>query len=187
MKNFTILFIILMYALTLFGQQEELKQLTKEDQATDVERGIMKLNFLPFSLSYEFKVDRQMTMMVEPSFNFNWSDNGLFYFSPTVTFFYRYYYNFDKRNLKGKRTAKNSVNFVGAAMLFSFWNAAWSAQLSSDDYIRYFGAGPVWGIQRNYKKHFSLGINLGPIISYGNQGFRPDAIAYITLGFWLGK
>ena len=187
MKTITILLLTFIFAISLQSQEAGLKLLSDVEQATDVEKGIMKLNFLPISFSYEFRVNKEMTMMVEPSFNFNWSANGLYYFSPTVTVFYRYYYNYEKRNMKGKRTAKNSVNYVGATMIFSFWNAAWSARLGPDDYIRYFGFGPVWGIQRNYKKHFSLAINLGPIVSYGNKGLRPDAIAYLTLGFWLGK
>ena len=187
MKFFTVTLLAFFLTFSMRGQQEDLKLFSNEEQATDVESGILKLNFLPVSISYEYRVDKQMTMMFEPSFQFNWTNEGQFYFSPTVSVYYRYYYNFDKRNMKGKRTAKNSVNYVGAAMIFSYWNAAWSASLNTDDYIRYVGFGPVWGIQRNYKGHFSLGINLGPIVAYGNQGFRPDAIAYLTLGFWLGK
>jgi hypothetical protein len=47
--------------------------------------------------------------------------------------------------------------------------------------------GPVWGIQRNYKCHFSLGIILGPAISFYPGKILPDGIAEITLGFHFGK
>ena len=129
MKTIIILLLTFLFAISLQSQEAGLKLLSNVEQETDVEKGIMKLNFLPLSFSYEFRVNKEMTMMVEPSFNFNWSTNGLYYFSPTVTVYYRYYYNYEKRNMKGKRTAKNSVNYVGATMIFSFWNAAWSARL----------------------------------------------------------
>ncbi len=183
-----LLLIIFTTAITLsaIAQDEQLQALTKAEQSSDVEKGILKLNFLPMSLSYEFRVERLMTMMVEPSFSFTWT-NGVPYFSPHVNVYFRHYYNFNKRNLKGKRTAKNSANFVGATMVFNFWNAAYTPSMESDGYIRYFSVGPVWGIQRNYRRHFSLGINLAPLISLGNQGIKLDAMAMITLGFWLGS
>jgi len=177
MKKLVLLIVTFLLITTVFGQPE---------QSQDVEKGIMKINFLPISFSYEFRVDEDMTVMVRPSFGFNFTNNsGAIYFSPQVTSFFRYYYNIDKRNAKGKRTAKNSVNYVGAVMLFSFWNAAWSNNVNPEDFIRYFAMGPVWGIQRNYSKHFSLGINLGPLIAVGNQGVRADAIVELTLGFWI--
>jgi hypothetical protein len=185
-KLITIAFALLITA-SVMGQEEQLRLLGQNEQSWDVEKGIWKINFLPLSFSYEFRIEEAMTLMIEPSFGFNWTSEGTFYYSPNVRLYYRYYYNFQKRNYKGKRTAKNSVNYVGAVMYFSFWNAAWSANLNTDDYIRYFGFGPVWGIQRNYTKHFSLGINLGPTISVGNYGVRPDAIVMLTLGFWLGS
>lgn len=187
MKNLMLFALIATITVSVYGQEESLRILGQEEQSSGVEKGIWKLNFLPLSFSYEFRVEKNMTVMVEPTFGFNFTNEGNFYFSPTVNLYYRYYYNFDKRNFKGKRTAKNSVNYVGAVMYFSFWNAAWSATLNSDDFIRYFGFGPVWGFQRNYNKHFSLGINLGPTISVGNQGVRPDAVVMLTLGFWLGE
>jgi hypothetical protein len=187
MKNVVAILLLSLIFSTFYGQQENLKTLKTEEYSPDVELGIWKINFLPISFSYEFRMQHSMTMMVEPSFNFNVLNNGFVYLSPNVNFYYRYYYNFDKRNMKGKRTAKNSANYFGAVMYFSFWEAAWTANSSEDDFITYFGFGPVWGIQRNYRGHFSLGINLGPTISFGNQGARPDAYVMLTLGFWLGK
>lgn len=186
MKNLLIFIITATLAVSAISQEEKLQIPTQVEQKSDVEKGIMKLNFLPMSLSYEFRVDQSMTMTVEPSFSFTWT-NGVPYFSPHVNVYFRHYYNFTKRNMKGKRTAKNSANFVGATMVFNFWNAAWTPSMESNDYIRYFSVGPLWGIQRNYSKHFSLGINLSPLISLGNKGIKPDAMAMVTLGFWLGN
>lgn len=187
MKNLIIFAMTSLFILQLPAQDEDLRKLSQAEQRSDVEKGIWKINFLPLSFSYEFRVEESMTVMVEPSFGFNYLSNGFIYFSPNVNLYYRYYYNFSNRNLKGKRTAKNSANYIGAIMYFSFWDAAWSSNLSSDDFITYFGFGPVWGIQRNYPKHFSLGINLGPTISVGNKGVRPDAVVMLTLGFWIGR
>ena len=186
MKKLLLILITTTFFLSATAQEEQLQLLAQDVQTSEVEKGIFKLNFLPMSLSYEFRMDRLSTMMVEPSFNFTWT-NGVPYFSPHVNVYFRHYYNFNKRNMKGKRTAKNSANFVGAVMVFNFWNAVYTPSLEENEYMRYFSVGPVWGIQRNYAKHFSLGINLAPLISIGNLGVRPDAMVMITLGFWLGK
>jgi hypothetical protein len=154
-------------------------------QKDDVEKGIFKLNFIPISGSYEFRVAEQQTAMIMPAFGFNFNDN-VFFFSPTISAYYRYYYNFANRNMKGKRTAKNSVNFVGAVMDFSFWNA-WQSNTSEPQQTRFFQMGPIWGIQRNYPKNFSLGIVLGPTLAFGNTGIDFDAHIELSLGFWLGK
>jgi hypothetical protein len=172
------LVVLIVFLFPLFMQGQEV------EQKTDVEQGIFKINFIPLSASYELKVAERQTALIQGGFSFG-TYNSHFYLSPTVTGQYRYYYNFDARNMKGKRTAKNSVNFVGAVMDFSFWSA-WQSN-DAENTQRYFLVGPVWGIQRNYPKHFSLGITLGPAIAVGNKGVWADAYIELTLGFWLGK
>jgi hypothetical protein len=174
--------VVLIIAIISFGTLN-----AQSEQATDVEKGIHKLNFIPLAYSYEARIAQAQTFMVQPSFGFNWISSSAAYPTMQLTSFYRYYYNFDKRNAKGKRTIKNSANYFGAMMSFSFWDATWSGNVSNEDYIPYWAAGPVWGIQRNYRSHFSLGLTLGPMLSVGNKGFRADGYFELTLGFWLGK
>jgi hypothetical protein len=178
MKKVYLLLSALLIATALTAQNE---------QADGVEKAIHKINIIPVSYSWEARVAQTQTVMLQPSFGLNWFSSGAVVPAIQLNSFFRHYYNFEKRNAKGKRTIKNSANWVGAVMGFSFWNAAWSNTVSNDDYIPYWFVGPVWGIQRNYRSHFSLGITLGPTLSVGNQGFRADAYVELTLGFWLGK
>ena len=74
MKTIIILLLTFLFAISLQSQDEGLKLLSNVEQSTDVEKGIMKLNFLPLSFSYEFKVSREMTMIWTPLFDTNmWS------------------------------------------------------------------------------------------------------------------
>jgi len=158
-------------------------------QSTDVEEGIFKINFLPLSVSYEMKIATLQTIMLEPGFGFGYSivdSYGYFNFSPYLNFHYRYYYNFEKRNAKGKRTARNSVNFVGAVGNYTAYTN-YSNYGENNKGYRYMTMGPVWGIQRNYPKNFSLGIILGPALSFYTTGVRPDIIGSLTLGFHLNS
>lgn len=158
----------------------------QDNQPRDVELQIHKINFIPLAYSFEARVANSQTVFIQPSLGFSWV-GATFFPAVQVTGNYRYYYNFDKRAEKGKRTAKNSANYVGAMMNFSFWDAAWAAGFDGNDYTPYWAVGPVWGIQRNYKSHFSLGLALGPMLTVGNKGVRGDAYVELTLGFWLGK
>lgn len=179
-KTFTLALILLASCLVK-GQAE---------QATDVEKGIFKINFLPIAVSYEMKLAPQQTIMFEPGLGFNWSNDNedIYYFnvSPYLGFYYRYYYNFDARNAKGKRTARNSVNFIGAKAVYTVYTqyANFGSNRSAYDFMT---IGPIWGIQRNYPKNFSLGINLGPALSFYPGGVRFDAIVDLTLGFHLNS
>ena len=158
-------------------------------QSNDVEEGIFKINFLPVSISYEMKIASLQSIMLEPGFGFGFSvvdSYGYFNFSPYLNFHYRYYYNFDKRNAKGKRTARNSANYVGAMANYTVYTN-YSNYGEDNKGYRYMTIGPVWGIQRNYPKNFSLGIILGPAISFYSSGIRADAIAALTLGFHLNS
>jgi hypothetical protein len=158
-------------------------------QAEDVEQGIFKINFLPISASYEMRVGQYQTMMLEPGAGFEYSyssDNTYWNFSPNLGIHYRYYYNFDARNEKGRRTAKNSVNFVGAYSRINIYTNYADFGENSEGY-KFMTFGPVWGIQRNYKSHFSLGLMLGPAISFYPGKIAPDMILQLTLGFHIGK
>lgn len=176
-KMITLVAAIIMFSAT-YAQNE---------QPDGVEKVVHKINIIPITYSWEAKIAKTQTVMLQPAIGLNWISSGAVVPSIQLNAFFRHYYNFNKRIAKGKRTTKNSANWVGAVMSFSFWNAAWSNNISNDDYIPYWAVGPVWGIQRNYRSHFSLGITLGPTISVGNRGFRADAYVELTLGFWLGK
>lgn len=158
------------------------------EQATEVEDGIFKINFIPLNFSYEMKVGPTETLLFEPGLGFNsYTDDDNYYWNlnPYLKMYYRYYYNFDKRNLKGKRTARNSVNYLGAMAKYIVYTNWGDPKAARGDYP-FMVVGPVWGIQRNYKSHFSLGIAMGPALAIAPSRVYADGILELTLGFHLG-
>jgi len=180
MKKFTSLLIIPLILLTLN---------TKSQQASDVEDGIFKINFLPLSFSYEKRVGHFQTMMLEPGMGLdisNYNEINYINFSPSLGIHYRYYYNINKRNFKEKRTSNNSANFVGVYAKYTVYTD-YADFAENQDAYKFMTFGPVWGIQRNYRKHFSLGLLIGPAISIYPGRIALDGIFQLTLGFHFGK
>lgn len=81
----------------------------------------------------------------------------------TVNTGFRYYYNFEQRNKKGKKTINNAANYYGLDL------AAYFAPLLNN---AYFGNGeigitPHWGFQRNVGKKVNFELMLGPTVRLG--------------------
>lgn len=87
---------------------------------------------------------------------------------------YRHYYNLPKRRDEGRLSTNYSGNYIGlfAEPSFIFAKDREATQLY---------AGGVWGIQRNYNRHFHLDVSLNAGI--GQNGFETKA--GLRLGFWL--
>lgn len=80
----------------------------------------------------------------------------------------RWYYNTEKRQALGKKTAGNSANYLGIKTFFSFPNNLYSTpnQVSLiflSDYDKAFRISADWGIRRRPYKSFNweLGVGLG--------------------------
>lgn len=170
---------------------------------------LVKINFLYPGVSYEKRISKSQTLyvnayvLIAPSGLISefGSPDGV-YIAPDLTLQYRYYYNGLKRYKNGKRTDKNSMNYMG--MLYDvFYSDMPVTQWTKEPRARLVHtAGLVWGMQRNYAKHFSLGLDLGPGFTFAKETdywyFGPldemvrtktifTLIASVSLGFWIGR
>ncbi|MFS4493746.1 hypothetical protein [Maribacter sp. 2308TA10-17] len=78
---------------------------------------------------------------------------------------YRYYYNLERRITKGKNISGNTGNYVGGLMLVQFGNPI-IGDIQRPDI---FGVGPVYGIQRTYRRGFFYRLEGG--VAYLEDGF----------------
>lgn len=178
--------------------------LAQSDDVTNV----AKLTLLNPGFGYEVRTAKYQTLHAQLFMNtalFGQADaantpNFQLYFDPAATLQYRYYYNNRKRLQNEKRTDKNSMNYVALVgeVIFSRMPL-----LSDHDEemrrraVNRFGA--LWGLQRNFQKHFSLDLNvgLGYLVSTGTYGgllFTPEkrtvsqlaVLGQLNVGFWFG-
>src|ERR1700754_636872 len=100
-----------LFTLTGFSQNSDAIDVTNVSKVTIINPG----------LSYEHRIGKLQTLHVQaymsPSFGIGFSDaigtTSFFYIDPAVNLQYRYYYNARARQEKGKRTAMNSLNYIG--------------------------------------------------------------------------
>lgn len=138
-------------------------------QTEDV-TNVAKVTLLNPGLSYEARIGKYQTVHGQLFMNtsaygetdgFGNADFD-FYFDPAATLQYRYYYNAEKRLEKEKRIDKNSMNYVagvGEVFFSKMPLKAFSLEEAERRPVWRFGA--VWGLQRNFEKHFSVDLNLG--------------------------
>lgn len=177
-------------------------------QVTDV----LRVSFLNPGVSYEKAIGQSQTLFGHAFINTlisiqRSSYSGTetkFSFDPALLLQYRFYYNYKQREKAGKRTAYNSLNYVGP-IVRTLWSKAdifdnsWSSAELERRLVTTIGG--IWGFQRNYPKHFSLDLNLGLGYVFANssrfnfQTSQMDRrmrgtigfIGDLTLGFWLNR
>ena len=129
-------------------------------------------------------------------------DKATFVLDPALTLGYRFYYNYNKREEKGKRTAMNSLNYLSPVFETSYSKNAISSDYLVEEKRRLMNTvGLVWGIQRNYMKRFSLDLQLGAGYLFANSmesgsgsgntihkmAGRATTIGRLSLGIWLNR
>ena len=182
------------------------RALSETSSEADVEQ-VFKLTILSPGIGYEVPVGKFQTVFLHGYVGFNggysYSDamgsSSYFYLEPTASVEYRYYYNFEKRQESGKRIAKNSANYLSPFFRTGIARRYW---VNESGYVEHNGravhtVGAVWGLQRNYKSHFSLDLNIGagyifkekPFTDmHGNteeNGGRFTIPGRLSIGFWL--
>lgn len=172
-------------------------------------RDVTRVTFFNPGVSYEKRIAKFQSLYAQAfmntSFALGFSDalGSTFniHFDPGFTFQYRYYYNSAKRRAKGKRTEMNSLNYGSAILQTVFSNANVSSSYIPEEKNRAINiAGVVWGFQRNYRKRFSLDLNLGMGYLFTTANISGNAgqsntrsigefttISQLDLGFWLNK
>lgn len=180
----------------------------QDKNKTDV-TNVYKVTFLNPGASAEFRIGKYQTLYGRAYLYTSVAEINSFdekrvdvYFDPAGALQYRYYYNAIKRSKAKKRTELNSLNYLAAVYEVFFSKLPLSASYYKELNRRAISqAGFVWGIQRNYKKRFSLDFNIGLGYLFGkgttrnlitNEDFRETIgsvtyIAEINLGFWLNR
>ena len=169
---------------------------------------VTKINFLNPGISYEKPVGKFQSLVgqayLSTSFSLSGSSSGTqssISFDPALSLQYRFYYNYERRQKKGKRTEMNSLNYFSPTIQTIF-----SKQRISSSHFMEINrracntVGVVWGFQRNYRKRFSLDLNLGlgylfttaRVQDNTGQIVRENVgefttLGQLTLGFWLNK
>jgi hypothetical protein len=124
-----------------------------------------------------------------------------FYVEPALSLQYRLYYNLNRREDRGKNTARNSGNYFTFINENRFTKAPLDLHDVKEAKIRPVIAGALgWGLQRNYDSRFSLDLYLGAgakyaktttLDQYGQLTSANKAsfvfIGQINLGIWLGR
>ena len=177
---------------------------TQDTKVADV-TDVIKANFFDPGISYEKRIGESQTLygqaFLSTSIYIGYSSalgnmSGVDIY-PALTLQYRYYYNGNKRAEKGKRTAMNSLNYIGIVTEADFYtDRSWGQDKSRVQKM----FGTVWGFQRNYPKRFSLDLNIGFCYAFGKKTVMSlpgeytsitfgefTTLSQLSLGFWLNR
>ena len=160
-----------------------------QNSSTGVKSQMFKVNLLTPGVEYE------IGLTSKSSFNFG-AETGFaiaggsgrdteFGFFPILEGSYRYYYNFDKRVRKNKRTDFNSANYLALASSIAFGDPILGDLEMSIDYQA--AVGPVWGLQRTYNSKLNINLELGVGYAIDNQDSYVVPIIGFSLGWVIGK
>lgn len=194
-------FLVFSVLLVCIGKAQEIHSFKVSD--------VTKLTFLNPGISYEKAIGEFETIYGQAFMNtsayFSYSDalgsSAGVYFDPALTLQYRYYYNFRRREAKGKRTELNSLNYLSGMAESVFSKARLASEYLEEKKLRAINKiGIAWGMQRNYKKRFSLDLYIGPAYLFtrvteptASGGTRTRSFGKLTtigqlnLGFWLNR
>lgn len=197
--NKMVILIPLLISIHCFSQDKS------QSDVTDV----TKATFFNPGFSYEKRIGKFQTLLanafLNTSFSIGYSSSegilSSLTFDPAFILQYRYYYNYNQRQKKGKRTEMNSLNYISPTLQTSFSKFRISESHLTEKNRRAINVlGVVWGIQRNYKKRFSLDLNLGggylfttaTVLNNTEQAIKENVgklifLEQLNLGFWLNK
>lgn len=87
-------------------------------------------------------------------------DGAGFILQPVLTLEPRYYYNLEKRNLKGKKTNNNSGNYIS---IKTSYHTDWFVVNLADNVTKTADLAivPTWGLKRSIGNHFTYDTALG--------------------------
>jgi hypothetical protein len=192
---------LLLLALTVnhFGNAQEMPDI----------RDISKVTIFNPGLSYEKRIGKFQSLygqaFMNTSITLGYSDAlgnmSSIYFDPALALQYRYYYNYGKRDARGKPTKMNNLNYVALIEETTFSRAAISSSYVNElDRRAINRIGVAWGLQRNFPKRFSVDLYIGPgylwarstSVDYNGyyistRGEQFTIVGQLNIGIWLNK
>ncbi|EPA00569.1 hypothetical protein A33Q_0042 [Indibacter alkaliphilus LW1] len=149
---------------------------TQAQEIVSVEKSIWQVQSLLVTkyLSNESRILDKIALRNEIGFDFSYRDglfmeNPLLVWNPFLRIEPRYYYNLQKRLIKGKKTAQNSGNFVA---LTTSYKPDWFviSNESGIGIIPNLSLIPTWGIRRSPTRHFNYEAGFG--VGYGWEFYK---------------
>lgn len=162
----------------------------QDETSVSVAKNQFKINVLFPGFVYEHGFSEKNTLYSEASLSLGYSYSDFYgksnvYMIPVITEQLRHYYNLQKRSNKGKRTERNSANYLALN------TSGYFKPLSGDtEYFTYVPSSTVavlWGLQRTYKGRFNLGFNIVPGINFSEIETKFALPVNFTLGWIIGK
>jgi hypothetical protein len=168
MQYRSILFIL--FSLATFITNAQLKQ-------SAALTNLAKINLFNPGVSFEKRINSNQTLYLNTFYNLhiankdriNSAISSKLVFEPSLAVQYRFYYNIPVR--KTKMNSFNSYNYVCPAFETNYGKREeFSFDNSVTPKTTIYKIGALWGIQRNYKNHFSVDANVGlSYITYKNK------------------
>ncbi|MHA7056428.1 hypothetical protein ACWGOQ_0004360 [Aquimarina sp. M1] len=154
-----------------------------------------RLNFLAPGAEVELGVTKSSSILLNAGFlwgigtseDFNGTTETNFAILPILDGQYRYYYNLNQRQEKGKNISKNSGNFIAVKSTYYFTESFLKGLEGNEedlftDESDLWVIGLTYGIQRTYFDWLHLGFEGG--IGYGKT--RIDSLILPILSFTIG-
>lgn len=173
--------------------------LAQENSDLHVKKHLGKVNLLSPGIEYEGALGDFTTIDLSGNIGFQIAvlefageTDTEFFVRPNLELQLRQYYNFRKRDMKGKNTMNNSANFIAlySTYMFQPFNQPDNPFFETGSL---FIVGPVWGINRTYQSGLALSLVLGA--GYYNETYEIDElnesyfsiIGNFKLGFAIGR
>lgn len=180
-KNYFLLLLLLATTPSVYAQDEAPISVVKNQ---------FKINMLFPGFVYEHGFSEKNTLYSEAAFGLGYSYSDFYgesnvYIVPLINEQLRHYYNLQKRATKGKRTERNSGNYV--ALNASYYFKPISGNSDHFNYVPSSTIAVLWGLQRTYKGRLNLEFNIGPGVNISEIETKFALPVNFTLGWVIGK
>lgn len=165
MKCFKLIFLALLLSISCFAQQ------VKTESNHAVHANISAANYhAGLGYSYEWAFAQKWTLLGSAWLKgeFMWGsdfflgDYSTLLLHPTISAEPRFYYNLNRRERKGKNTALNTGNYLGATLSL-FLPSIYGKSGAYRNFVHY-GISPHWGMRRVYSNNLFLEFQAGFVI-----------------------
>ncbi len=164
--------------------------LSAQLKTSSLEENQFKINILSPGITYEMGLTKNTTLCTDLNlslgFSYKSNSGSNLLLVPYIREQYRYYYNLEMRNSEGKKTKKNSGNFIALSGSYYLKPNGNSEFVSVYDGLT---LAPTWGLQRTYNGGININLVAGVGYNLGTNnrtaGFVP--VINFTLGWIIGK
>jgi len=164
--------------------------LKSQEKATDMFS--VNAGFWGAGINYEKRITNEFTVIGKVEYEALYYDSshvwafGNLHTNLTFGLEGRYYYNFDKRIKKDKKTLNNSANYVAVEIIFE---PIWTKDLNDNEGIslksKSLGIIPKYGFKRSISNHFYYEFNAGANIRNYTEEYKYYSDPEISTSKWV--